>query len=43
MAKEGQGCFRMTRDSLVKLRMNRFLYEPQKMIRKVWLRKVRDV
>ena len=35
MAKEGQGCFRMTRDFLIKLRMNTFLYVPQKMIRKV--------
>ena len=42
MAKEDHGCFRMTRDYLVKLRMNRFLYVPQRMIRKVWLRKARD-
>lgn len=42
MAKEDQGCFRMTRDSLVKLSMNSFLYVPQRMIRKVWLRKASD-
>ena len=44
MAKEDQGCLTMTRDSSVKLGMNKVGWSPLMMIREayVWLRKAMD-